>query len=172
VTNKTMALRSLFELAWKKSKEYDGGRTGVEFLLLIFKMAFEKDFQAWSEGKQVLHNTSKRPFFREREIWWQSVGVNVGFEIDGKNKENSEKLFLRPVLVLKKLNHFTFLGVPLTSKEKTGKWYYPLSLKEKKNFLIFSQVRVFDAKRMSHLFLQVSEKEFENIKTAFLNFLA
>ena len=43
----------------------------------------------------------------KKDIWWVSVGVNVGFEEDGKNDN-----FVRPVLVLKKFNNDMFLGIP------------------------------------------------------------
>lgn len=41
--------------------------------------------------------------FREQEIWWCSLGENIGCEEDGKNE-----LFERPVLILRKFNHEMF----------------------------------------------------------------
>ena len=38
-----------------------------------------------------------------------SIGKNIGYETLGK-----QELFLRPVLVYKKLSKSTFVGIPLT----------------------------------------------------------
>jgi hypothetical protein len=58
----------------------------------------QKDFDGWNNVKKKVdtHNTSSL-YFKEREIWWASTGVNIGSESDGKNE-----LFERPVLILKK----------------------------------------------------------------------
>lgn len=56
-----------------------------------------KDFDGWNTKKKLAHAINKRPFFHEREIWYCALGVNVGFEQDGKGKD-----FLRPVIGIKK----------------------------------------------------------------------
>lgn len=53
-------------------------------------------FSAWLRVQQRLQHRSAVKF-NEREVWWCAIGVNVGYEIDGKGKD-----FARPVLVLKK----------------------------------------------------------------------
>ena len=74
----------------------------------MFKIV--KRFLEWIQLKEQLHNAShKPPLFKEGEVWWCSVGENVGKEINGKSK-----LFSRPVLVFKKLTSETFLGIPTT----------------------------------------------------------
>ena len=58
------------------------------------------DIIEWSKKKIEINNSNKYPrFFKEREIWWASIGSNVGSEEDGKNND-----FERPVLILKKFN--------------------------------------------------------------------
>ncbi len=64
----------------------------------------EKDFDSWNAKKKELHNRAGAPFFHEREIWWCSIGINIGSEQDGSDDEYS-----RPVLVLKGLSKETFL---------------------------------------------------------------
>ena len=60
----------------------------------------EKDFNLWNSEKQNIDRKFLKDFyFSEREIWWCSVGINVGVEVNGKNSK-----FERPVLVLKKFN--------------------------------------------------------------------
>lgn len=48
-----------------------------------------KNFDSWNELKKGLENTNrlldKEFFFHEREIWWTSLGLNLGHEQDGKN---------------------------------------------------------------------------------------
>ncbi|MFA7308472.1 MAG: hypothetical protein WC045_00185 [Patescibacteria group bacterium] len=69
----------------------------------------QEEFSKWNNLKIPIAERKKFPQFSEREIWWCSIGKNVGHECDGKNE-----LFERPVLVLKKFNRDTFLGMPIT----------------------------------------------------------
>ena len=45
----------------------------------------QKDFPGWHRQKEQLHAQHHTPTFQEREIWWCSVGVNIGHEMDGKH---------------------------------------------------------------------------------------
>jgi mRNA interferase MazF len=78
----------------------------------------EKDFDTWNSKKKEVHKQEAPPFYHQREIWWCSLGLNVGFEMDGTGER-----FDRPVLVLKGFNKNTFLGVALTGRKKEGKYY-------------------------------------------------
>ncbi len=40
-----------------------------------------KDFSQWHLIKTIIENEYHGPLFREREIWWCSIGTNVGFEV-------------------------------------------------------------------------------------------
>lgn len=119
--------------------------------MMASNMPYSRDFDAWNEIKKVLDQpatTSDRdyvPEFREREIWWCAVGVNVGFEQDGKGAK-----FMRPVLIVRKFGKATFFGVPLTSQDKTGYFYYALGEIEKgvKSIATLSPARVFSANRL------------------------
>src|SRR5437773_11349079 len=73
----------------------------------------QKDFPGWHRQKEQLHAQRHTPTFQEREIWWCSVGVNIGHEMDGKNQ-----FYHRPVLIVRTLNPHIFFGVPLTTKIK------------------------------------------------------
>ena len=44
-----------------------------------------------------LRNRQRKPLFKEGEIWWCSIGLNVGDEEYGKGP-----FFQRPVLIFKK----------------------------------------------------------------------
>ena len=79
----------------------------------------QKDFDQWNIEKKNIHAKKLAPFYNEREIWWCSLGVNVGFEQDGTGKN-----FDRLVAVIKGFNKETFFGVALTGKKKKGKYYF------------------------------------------------
>ncbi|MCX6780980.1 MAG: hypothetical protein NT003_02595 [Candidatus Magasanikbacteria bacterium] len=62
-----------------------------------------KKFDEWNNLKQRLHGRVWRHYIREGEIWFCSLGVNIGWEQDGKNET-----FERPVLVVRKLSRHYF----------------------------------------------------------------
>ncbi len=76
---------------------------------------YTKNFDKWSVLKKHINTFEKVPTIKERDIWWCSLGVNIGNEMDGKNE-----LFHRPVIILKKLSHDLCLVAPITSKLKNG----------------------------------------------------
>ncbi len=75
----------------------------------------KKDFDGWIKIKKEIHFKGSIRTIKEGEIWWCKIGENVGKEICGKGKD-----FLRPVLIVRKLNKYSFIGIPLTSKEHEG----------------------------------------------------
>ena len=81
----------------------------------------EKHFGEWIGLKEKIHFGNSMPKINEGDIWWCGCGENVGIEINGKSAS-----FSRPVLVMKKLSHQGFMGVPLTSQTKVGSWYAAL----------------------------------------------
>ena len=58
----------------------------------------KKDFKKWMEQKVKIHNDKTHPFFHEREVWFSSLGENIGFEQDGervyKNKISADSCLL------------------------------------------------------------------------------
>jgi mRNA interferase MazF len=120
------------------------------------KSDFPKDFDGWIVKKKESHyKNSLPPLFKERDIWWLSVGVNVGFEEDGK-KDN----FVRPVLVVKKFNRELFLGIPMSTKLKDNKYYVPVSVKNETVSVMTSQLRVFSSKRIWNKLSEMDEGDF------------
>ncbi len=118
-----------------------------------------KDFDNWNTKKKATHNKSfKPPLFKEREIWWVSVGINVGFEEDGKNEN-----FVRPVLVIRKFNRELFLGLPMSTKVKDNKYYYPVTLEEKTVSVLISQIRVFSSKRIWNKMGELDTKDYKKV---------
>jgi hypothetical protein len=48
-----------------------------------------KDFDRWNEKKKALNREQEPVYYHEGEIWWAHLGVNIGFEIDGKADNSS-----------------------------------------------------------------------------------
>ena len=118
-----------------------------------------KDFDGWIVKKKESHyKKDEPPLFRERDIWWISVGVNVGFEEDGKNEN-----FVRPVLVLRKFNREMFLGVPLSTKLKDNKYYVPISVSGKTVSAMTSQIRVFSSRRMWNKLAELDKGDYAQV---------
>ena len=47
----------------------------------------KKDFGKWHKKKTKVNEAEGTALFHEREIWWCSLGANIGHEKDGKNKK-------------------------------------------------------------------------------------
>ena len=121
-----------------------------------------KKFREWIELKEKLHYNAKMPRISEGEIWWCSFGENVGAEINGKSAR-----FTRPVLIMKKLSQASFMGIPLTSQEKTGAWYAGFEFLGKKEYAAVCQARVMSVSRLHSKMGQVPETDLEIVKKAF-----
>jgi mRNA interferase MazF len=126
-----------------------------------------KNFKEWFTEKNDLHENKVRAFFHEREIWFASVGVNIGFEQDGKHEK-----FLRPVVVVKKFNNEVCWGIPTTKKNKKGKHYFPFEYKESEfTTVILSQLRLIDTKRLDYKIGSMKESDFIEMKKRLITFL-
>lgn len=121
----------------------------------------EKDFNKWNELKQKIDQNQRQLIFKERDVWWCSVGINVGHEENGKNE-----FFTRPVLVVRKFNRQLFLGIPLTTKLKDNKFYHKINFKDKEQCAMLSQIKVFESKRMRKRMGELPGNELNLIKKA------
>jgi mRNA interferase MazF len=123
---------------------------------------WHKDFDGWNRLKSTLQNAHSGPTFKEREIWWCSVGVNLGYEVDGKNQ-----FYNRPVLILRKFNRSVFYGVPLSTQLKENNpFYFQFHWKDKTVSALVSQMRLFDSKRLTDPMGKLSEEQFTAVKNA------
>lgn len=117
-----------------------------------------KNFDSWNEIKKEL-SEGKRVYFHKGEVWFTSIGKNVGDEEDGKNSS-----FERPVLIVRKFNNNIFLGIPLTSNEEKGGKYYHKLISFSGSTVILSQIRLFDAKRLLRPMGRIDNDELNEIK--------
>ncbi len=118
-----------------------------------------KDFDNWNKNKKEIDEISLNKNFSERDVWFIKMGLNVGFEQDGKGEE-----YLRPVLILKKFNKTVFLGIPLTKVGKKLPFYHTFKFKGENSTAILSQVRLFDTKRLKFRYGKVSKFDFKGVK--------
>jgi mRNA interferase MazF len=91
--------------------------------------------------------------------------MNIGIEIFGKGQR-----FTRPVIIFKKFNREAFLGIPLTSQLKMGKWYVSVTHGEKTDTALLAQIRVMDSKRLVESMEVIGDEGFNEIKRSFLDF--
>jgi mRNA interferase MazF len=118
-----------------------------------------KDFDKWNKEKKQT-NSRKGRFYHEREIWWCSLGVNVGYEQDAHGL-----LFQRPVLVVKGLSVNTCIVIPLTTSGEAHLMRISLGkIGKKEAFAVISQLRVVDTRRFTERLHIVDKELFKNIQ--------
>ena len=130
-----------------------------------------KKIVEWTKIKIRLEKKNKgKIYFHEREIWWVNLGINIGFEQDGKHK-NCE----RPALILKKFNKNLFWILPLSSRSKDNQYYLPFKYQEKgkiKNgIVILSQIRTVSNKRLLRKIGVIPKNEFNIIRNKVKNLI-
>ncbi len=120
-----------------------------------------KDFESWHKLKARLDNRKRPPAFSEGEVWWCSVGINVGVEADGKNL-----YFERPILIIRRFNDEMLWAFPLTSKIKRDRFYYPMSVNGLVETVMLSQIKTLSSKRLQRLIGKINRYELRKIKLA------
>ena len=101
-----------------------------------------KNFRGWIKVKEKLHYNGQPRNIKNGEVWWGSVGENVGVEICGKGKT-----YTRPVIVFKKLNNRSFWAAAL------------------------SQIHCMSTSRLHRRMGELSQSDYEIIFDAFLKLL-
>jgi mRNA interferase MazF len=102
--------------------------------------------------------------FKQNEIWWCSLGLNLGEETYGKGEK-----FTRPVLIFKKLTSNSFVAFPLTTKEKTGSWYAKIETQGIKRWVMLNQIRILDKKRLTNRIGALSGADVQEVRKCFIN---
>ncbi len=119
-----------------------------------------KDFDTWNKRKKDIDTSEFSGYPNEREVWWCSLGVNIGVEADGKNEN-----FERPVLILKKYNRHSVLAVCLTSKiQSDNAFLMTYEHKGEKLSANLSQVKTISTRRLLRLMYRMNSKTFREIK--------
>lgn len=121
-----------------------------------------KDFDSWALEKRTYESRTPPPYFHAREVWWAALGVNIGFEEDGKGAE-----YTRPVLIVRKFGAL-FYAVPLSTTEKRGPFYYPFRYKAGRgeSVALLSHMRALDSRRLIRKDGMASAADFAGILAA------
>lgn len=136
------------------------------------------EFVKWVKVKVRIHITDNLNLsYKQRDIWWANVGLNVGSEQNGKDEE-----FQRPVLVLRKFGQHIFWAIPLTSQKKDNKYHIEIKYKEyyenivgelisedKEGRIILNQLKTMSSKRLIRKIGVMSEEDFNIIREKIRN---
>jgi mRNA-degrading endonuclease toxin of MazEF toxin-antitoxin module len=125
------------------------------------------EHERWNKVKQSIDKKTGQVFFKEREIWWMTLGQNVGHEENGKNE-----YFERPVLILKVVSHYLLIGIPITSKNKDQ--YYKFCIGKNNDihqYAIWTQLRVLSSKRLIRKECTVGYEYFQQLRAIIKSFL-
>ena len=130
------------------------------------------EFVKWIKVKVRIHMNENLLSFKPRDIWWANIGLNVGYEQNGKNEE-----FERPVLILRKFGQHIFWAIPMTSKKVDNIYRLEINYKEyyknivgeligedKKGILILNQLRTISSKRLIRKMGVMVEKDFDIVR--------
>lgn len=124
-----------------------------------------KSFKEWFKLKVGLWNNENKIIFKQGDIWWCSLGMNIGEEVIGKGDK-----FTRPVLIFRKFTSNSFLGLPLTKQEKKGTWYVEITIHGENRWVMLNQARVLDKKRLTSRIGALDNTDFNKVKIRFLEF--
>jgi mRNA interferase MazF len=127
----------------------------------------EKSFDEWNEVKKKSEKENILVGFKDRDIFNIKMGMNLGFEQNGKGKD-----FVRPVIIYKKFTKDMFLGIPLTTTQRDGSFFFKFEFKENQiSTAILVQARLFSSKRLLNKIGIINKEDFENLKREYLSLL-
>ncbi len=123
-----------------------------------------KDFNEWNKQKIEINKNSLNKWVKIREVWWMSLGINIGSEENGKGDK-----VLRPVIILKVFGKNTCVVVPLTSVTKVGVFYHTVGVVSEDGIIstaLLSQIKVLDTKRCFERIGKIEPSVFLEMKKA------
>lgn len=119
----------------------------------------EKDFDGWNTKQKFIDRRHDLIHFSERQVWWTTLGINVGQEINGKHGD-----FSRPVLIVKKFNAESMWVVPITKTIKSGNYFHKIMIDNNPRTLSLLQLRMISAKRLLRILSKIEISEFIEIR--------
>lgn len=120
----------------------------------------QKDFDGWNNEKQTTHARKDVLLYRERDVRWCRLGVNIGYEQDGTGADHS-----RPVLILRAFSRSVCLIIPLTTSTKQNPYHVSVgTIGNRKAFAIISQLRLIDTKRLDQKIATLDKDIYESIR--------
>lgn len=123
----------------------------------------DEEFDIWNERKKSIYSRSLSIHFsfHERDIWWCSLGKNIGSEENGKHAT-----FERPVIIFRKFGNDIVWAIPITTKEKSAqnRDYYKFILNNTIRNAHLSQMRPICTKRLIRYMNTLSFDDFQKIR--------
>ncbi len=119
----------------------------------------KKDFDKWNKIKKELESKKSDLFFKQWDIWWISIWLNIKNESCWK-----WDYFRRPILILKKLSSDIFIWIPLSTKIKKWTWFVNYRHKWIEQTALLYQIRMFNKIRFQRKIWEIDEKNFLEIK--------
>jgi len=122
----------------------------------------EQDFAMWNNQKINIHSHITRNFYKVREIRWCALGVNIRYEQNGKRGTHQ-----RPVIIFRGFSKEVCWILPLTTSIKKNPYHKLIGVVEGKvSYVILSQIRLIDTKRLNTKIGIISEDMFNEIRKA------
>lgn len=125
----------------------------------------ERNYADWIYVKDNIQAKKVLRTFKEWEIWWCAIGENVGTEINGKGVN-----FARPVIIFKKFNRFSFVSIPLTTKDHSKKfpdWCLHFNFQGKNEYAMINQIENTSVYRLYRKMGQLDDLDIRKIQNAF-----
>jgi mRNA interferase MazF len=125
-----------------------------------------KRFLEWIRVKISLdYSKAKPPLVSEGDIWWASLGENVGHEINGKGES-----FSRAIIIFRKISYGSYLVIPTTSQPHRGAQYVMYWEYGKKINACLHQIRVIDYRRLREKVGSLRKPDMARIEKEFRNY--
>lgn len=121
---------------------------------------YQKDFDEWNNIKKQV-DTRERVKAHARDIWWVSLGLNIGSEQDGKGDT-----YERPVIIVKKLSPNMYYVLPLSTKCKNVTMHIEFPHDTVKGYVLLDQMKALDVKRFMRKVGYVDKETFNSIITS------
>lgn len=120
-----------------------------------------QEFDRWNkEKKRIEGSAGARASVRARDVWYCSIGKNIGVEVQGTGYR-----FERPVLILAKFNRHMFWGIPLTTQQHQFNFFYNFSDPDGRNVAAnIAQLRLFSSKRVIRKLYKLDRGNFKQIQ--------
>jgi mRNA-degrading endonuclease toxin of MazEF toxin-antitoxin module len=122
----------------------------------------ENQYNRWNDQKKSIQQrdlVAKKIYFNQGDIWWCSIGKNIGTESCGKGDR-----FRRPVLILKKLSHEACIVLPLGTQEKKGTWFEEVIFENGKRWVSLYQIRMVHIKRFERKIGEITKEDMCRVK--------
>ena len=104
----------------------------------------EKNLDLWNAEKKRVQQQTVERHYNERDIWWCTLGINIGSEEDGTGKG-----YQRPVLILRGVSRNSCFITPLSTSQKKHRFRIPIGLlRGRQAVVLISQLRLIDTKRL------------------------